>query len=265
MHGGAADAWLNSGIIPGIIQWKQGGDGNKDNGNNENNKKNIYKHRDDMIWEKLSEAPQLVTDDAKRKYKAMMHIIMIRGKKASAEGNTEKEKQIWATWARAKRWQHLMRAYAHLARKYEGLTRRQAPIEEIIYSAHDRDGPTPDSEIDAIIEQWEQDEALALSNGTQREIEAIFPELEEAEMKSFEWALKRMGLIEKEDWSVGTSFFDPLNKPWGRPPEDDESGGAAGGTHVKTAMNNLQIYMMQGGGGESTTPTSPKTHWTINK
>ena len=35
----------------------------------------------------------------------------------------------------------------------------------------------------------------------------------------------------------------------GNPPDDDEPGAGAAGTHVRNAMNNLQIYMMQGGGG----------------
>ena len=82
-------------------------------------------------------------------------------------------------------------------------------------SAHDLEGPPPDTEIDAMEAQWQQAKAESVNMGTQQDLEIIFPELELEEMEAFERALKLMGYKDDGQWSVGLKFFDPLNRPWG--------------------------------------------------
>ena len=71
---------------------------------------------------------------------------------------------------------NLTRALARLAREYEGKTRKQSPCEEIIYGACDLEGPPPDTTIDAMETEWQQAEYESVSNGTQQDLETLFPE-----------------------------------------------------------------------------------------
>ena len=93
--GGSTMPWQNLQIH--MMSSNPGGDGNKDNNNNENNKKKVYKDRDDIIWERLREAPQLVTDEDKRRYRQMMNTIMARGRWGSPryQHDTLRNRSSW--------------------------------------------------------------------------------------------------------------------------------------------------------------------------
>ena len=117
------------------------GNENRDNKDNENNKKTVYNFGKYVLLERLRTTPQLVTDNDKRQHRRMMNTIRNRGRWAAASKNIEAEKQIWSTWARAKRWMHLTRNFARMAREYEGKTRKHSPREAMIYGAHDLEGP----------------------------------------------------------------------------------------------------------------------------
>ena len=209
-----------------------GGDGNKDNKDNGNKKNGVYKFDKYALIKRLMIAHQLVTDNEKRKYRRMMNTIMNRGRWAVSTGNLEAEKQIWAIWARAKKWMNLTRALARLAREYEGKTRKQSPYEIMAYEACDLEGPPPDTASDAMETEWQQAEYESVSNGTQQDLETLFPELDEEEMTAMEAAIEQMGYKDDGIWSMGITSFDPTNRPWGHPPEDDESGSGAAGALV---------------------------------
>ena len=91
----------------------------------------------------LEAAPLMVSDRVKRRYRRMIRATIVKGKWAMENGNRTEEHRAYMVYLRAKKWMHLTRKHASLARALERRLCPNRPQEatEQWYSQLDLAGP----------------------------------------------------------------------------------------------------------------------------